>query len=512
MNIMELEVIIGLEVHVQQTVTRSKMFCACSNAGDDMPPNTAVCPVCMGHPGTLPVANLDAVKWAIKTSLALNCTIPEYSKFDRKHYFYPDLPKAYQISQLDQPIGQHGHITFFDPETKEPVRVAINRLHLEEDAAKNTHTPSGTLIDYNRGGTPLMEIVSEPVIQSALHAKTYMQELRLIMRYLGVSTADMEKGHLRCDANISLRPKGDTKLYPKTEIKNINSFNNVQKAIEYEIERQTALWEQGNPPTTETTRGFNADKGITEEQRTKEGAKDYRYFPEPDLPPMHFKHETPPASCKDLPQEDIYVACIQAQVPELPQSKRERFIREYGLNFDDIVTLVGNKDLALFTDHVISELETWTKDTPALNWEHDKARLVQQAVNWLVNKVTQVLNKKEVDLLETNITAENFAELMVLIATNKINSSNALTLLEIMIDTGGDASQVMIDHDLGQMSDTTVLEGIIDEVLAGNEKSVADYKNGKENAIKSLIGQVMAKTKGKADPLAVTEIIKNKLS
>jgi len=213
---MELEPIIGLEVHVPQTATKSKMLWSCSNAGDDALPNTTVCPICLGHPGTLPVANLEAVKWAIKGALALNCTIPEYSKFDRKHYFYPDLPKAYQISQLDQPIGEHGTVTIFDPLTKEEIDIAVNRLHLEEDAAKNTHTPDGTLVDYNRGGTPLMEIVSEPVIKNAAHAKAYMQEIRLIMRYIGVSTADMEKGHLRCDANISLRPKGDTKLYPKT--------------------------------------------------------------------------------------------------------------------------------------------------------------------------------------------------------------------------------------------------------------------------------------------------------
>jgi aspartyl-tRNA(Asn)/glutamyl-tRNA(Gln) amidotransferase subunit B len=507
---MDLEVIIGLEVHVQQTTAKSKMFCSCSNDGDTQPPNTTVCPICMGHPGTLPVANRDAIKMATKAALALNCEIPHISKFDRKHYFYPDLPKAYQISQLDQPIGQHGIVEFLDHETKEVVKVHVNRLHLEEDAAKNTHTKDGTLVDYNRGGTPLMEIVSEPDIASPAHAKAYMQELRLIMRYIGVSDADMEKGHLRCDANISLRPKGDKKLYPKTEIKNINSFSNVQKAIEYEIKRQTQLWEEGNPPQQETTRGFNADKGITEEQRSKEGAQDYRYFPEPDLPPIHFDHETP-TSCKDVSDHEYNVACIKAELPELPMDKRRRFMGEYGVQIDDIITLVGRKDLAYFVDYVISELESWSKDVVSVDWDSQKNDLVQQAVNWLVNKLTKILDDRSLTLDQTRLTGENFAELMLLIVANKVNSSNALKILEIMVDSGGDASQIMIDHDLGQMEDDGALEGIVDQVLAENEKAVNDYKGGNENAIKSLIGKVMGATKGKADPVAVTEMIKQKL-
>ncbi len=507
----ELEAVIGLEVHVQVTSTESKMFCSCSNKGDELPPNTTVCPVCLGHPGTLPVANNEAIRWAVKAALALNCEIPEYSKFDRKHYFYPDLPKAYQISQFDQPIGSNGAVEFLDHTTREPVTIRVNRLHLEEDAAKNTHAASGTLVDYNRGGTPLMEIVSEPDIRCAAHAKAYMQEIRLIMRYLGVSTADMEKGHLRCDANISLRPKGETTLYPKTEIKNINSFNNVQKAIEYEIERQTELWEQGNPPSTENTRGFNADKGITEEQRSKEGAKDYRYFPEPDLPPMHFRHGKPPALCKELPADEIYVECMRAAVPELPQAKRRRFIAEYGIQLDDVITLAANKELAFFVDEVISELHAWAQDVPAINWETDKNKLVQQSVNWLVNKLNQVLNDANLRLADAKITAENFAELMLLIATNQVNSSNAFKVLEIMLTKGGDASQVMIDHDLGQMADSGELEKIVDEVIAANEKSATDYANGKDNAIQALIGQTMAKTKGKADPVAVKELLHTKL-
>ena len=502
--------VIGLEIHVQQK-TKSKMFCSCSNKGDDLPPNTTVCPICIGHPGTLPVANMEAVKWSVKAAMAINCEIPEYSKFDRKHYFYPDLPKAYQISQLDQPIGQNGWLKILDPDTKEMVKIHINRLHLEEDAAKNTHTKDGTLVDYNRGGTPLMEIVSEPDIQSSTHAKAYMQEIRLIMRYLGVSDADMEKGHLRCDANISLKPENEQKLYPKTEIKNLNSFSNIAKAIDFEIQRQTQLWEEGNPPTEETTRGWNDAKGITEAQRSKEGAQDYRYFPEPDLPPMHFIHDVP-NSCNDLPEDEINVTCIRAELPELPYEKRQRFLAEYGLGLEDVITLVNEDKLAKFIDPVISELENWTNDLKEINWDADKKTLVQQTVNWTINRLNKLLADNNTSLSDSKLTAENYAELMLLLATNKLNSTNGQKVLEIMVEKGGDASQIMIDHDLGQMSDTGELEALIDEVIAANKKSVEDYKAGKEKALQALVGQIMGKTKGKANPQAVLDLLKSKLS
>jgi len=507
---MELEPVIGLEVHVQLK-TKSKMFCSCSNAADDLPPNSVVCPICLGHPGSLPVANEQAIRWGVKTAIALNCTIPTYSKFDRKHYFYPDLPKAYQISQFDQPVGQNGFLKVIDPETKEVIKIGINRLHLEEDAAKNTHTSDGTLVDYNRGGTPLMEIVSEPDLQTPALAKAYLQEMRQIILYLGVSDADMEKGNMRCDANISMRPKGEAKLYPKTEVKNINSFNNVMKALEFEIERQSRIWEEtGTAPMETTTRGWNDEKGITEDQRTKEAAHDYRYFPDPDIPPLRFNHEDPD-TCKIDPSE-ISVVCLQREIPELPYDKRKRFIGEYGLHFDDVQVLIYNKDLALFTDQVISELESWAEDDAAVDWHKQKNELVQLTINWMINRLSPILESTKKQLHETELSAENFAELMLLSFTGKVNSTNGLKILELMVTKGGDASQIMIDHDLGQMSDTGELEKMADEVIAANPKSVEDYKNGKEKALQSLVGQIMGKSKGKANPGIVLDIIKKKLS
>lgn len=506
----ELEPVIGLEVHVQLK-TKSKMFCACSNFSDELPPNTSVCPVCMGHPGTLPVPNIQAVKWGAKTSLALHCQVPEYTKFDRKHYFYPDLPKGYQITQFDQPIGFSGYLKIIDPDTKEVMRININRLHLEEDAAKNTHTADGTLVDYNRGGTPLMEIVSEPDIKTAAQAKAYLHEMRLIMRYLDVSDADMEKGNLRCDANISMRPVGSSELFPKTEIKNINSFNNVYKAIEYEIGRQTRLWLEGDPVKITTTRGWNDQKQITEEQRTKEAAHDYRYFPDPDIPPLKIVLEAPNGLCKDLPEDEINTVCLAAGLPELPYDKRLRFITEFNLDVDDATVLVNDHDIALFTDEAISELQEWVKDIPEIDWKKQKNELVQNSVNWLINRLGKILDESKKSLKETGLTAKTFSELMVLIAANKVNSNSALEILQIMVNKGGDAHQIMIDHNLGQISDTKELEAILDEIITDNPKSVADYKSGKEKALQAMVGQAMAKTKGKANPGVVMDLLKKKL-
>lgn len=507
----ELEPVIGLEVHVQLK-TKSKIFCGCNNAAQDLPPNTVVCPICMGHPGVLPVVNAQVVQWAAKTALALHCQLPEYTKFDRKHYFYPDLPKGYQISQFDRPIGFAGYLPIIDPETKETVHIRINRLHMEEDAAKNTHTTNGTLVDYNRGGTPLMEIVSEPDIRNAGQAKAYVQEMRLIMRYLGVSDADMEKGNLRCDVNISMRPVGSKEFFPKTEIKNINSFNNVAKAIEYEIVRQSNLWFEGNPVTVTTTRGWNDETQSTDEQRIKEGAHDYRYFPEPDIPPITIVKTEPQGLCKDIPANEINEVCLRAQLPELPFEKRSRFITEFDVNFDDTNILVNNPELAIFMDAAISEVQSWSKDVEGLDWEKDKKKLVQLSVNWMINRLSKVLDDKNVALADCKLTAENFAELMVMIAGGKVNSSAALQILDIMVEKGGDAHQIMIDHNLGQISDTGELEKIIVEIIEANPKSVEDFKAGKEKALQSLVGQVMAKTKGKANPQVVLDLFKSKMA
>ena len=492
------------------------MFCSCDNSGENLPPNSCVCPVCLGHPGVLPVANKKAIEWSVLTALAINCQIDPLSKFDRKHYYYPDLPKAYQISQLDQPIGQQGHLFIQNPDTDLEEEIRINRLHLEEDAAKLQHSGNNkySLIDFNRGGTPLMEIVTEPDIKNPAQAKLFLQELRKIMRYLEVSDADMEKGHLRCDANISLRPKGESKLYPKTEIKNLNSFKSVEKALEYEISRQQSLWLEGNPPDQQATRGWNDSKGITEEQRIKEEADDYRYFPEPDIPPIHFITDKD-GQC-DKNEISIEVECIKANLPELPYDKLRRFMTEFDLNYEDARILVENKYTASYFEQSVSELINWVRhleeaaDKTAL-WEKNKPQLIKQTSNWMINKIMPILEETQADIKNLKMKPENFAELMALLFAKKINNNAGLEILQEMIKSGADPSHLIKEKNLGQISDTKELEKIIDQVINDNPKPVEDYKNGKENAIKSLIGQVMAKTQGKANPQVVQEILKSKL-
>lgn len=503
------DVIIGLEVHVQ-LATKSKMFCRCKNTSEQLPPNTSVCPVCMGHPGTLPVTNQQAIEWGVKTALALGCEIPTVSKFDRKHYFYPDLPKGYQISQYDQPIGGHGKllITLEDGTSKE---IRVHRLHLEEDAAKLLHSDQGTFVDYNRAGTPLMEIVSEPDIRSPEEAKAYLQELRAIVRYLGVSEADMEKGNMRCDVNISLRPRDleDERLFPKTEIKNVNSFRAVERAIKYEVQRQTDLWDEGNPPSVTTTRGWNDDQQRTEEQRTKEEAADYRYFPDPDLPPLRFGYDI---SAAEKAAGIIDVRVFEAQIPELPMKKRMRFATEFGLPAKDINAIIYDTELASYFEHVISELESWAGDTKGLDWDKDKAKLIKSAAGWMSSKLLKLLETQGKTIADSKVTPENFAELIIMLQQGTITSTTGQKVLEKMQEKGGDPSNIVQDNNWSQVSDTGALEGIVKDVIAKNEKSVADYKSGKENALQYLLGQIMRESKGKANPQAVTELLKKHLS
>lgn len=503
------EPVIGLEVHVQLK-TKSKMFCACDNTGEHQAPNTTVCPICLGHPGTLPVPNRQAIDWSVMTSIALNCDVPQISKFDRKHYFYPDLPKGYQISQYDQPFGSNGKIliTLEDGTQKE---IRINRLHLEEDAAKLTHSDQGSFVDYNRAGTPLMEIVTEPDIRTPEEAKAYLQELRAIVRYLGVSDADMEKGHLRCDANISLRPLSDDEpfLYPKTEIKNVNSFRAVERALQYEIKRQTELWEEGNPPKVTTTRGWNDTEQRTEEQRTKEEAADYRYFPEPDIPPFHFGYNL---SEEDAAKGIIDIRGLETEIPELPAQKRERFIKEYGLDARGAHTVIYDQDLSGYLEQVISELENWTKHHDDLSWEKHGRELVRSSAGWLTSKFSKLLIDTESTIKTTKVTAENFAEMMIMLQKGEINSTTAQKVLVIMHETGGDPSNIVQTQGWAQMNDTNALEGIIKEVIAANEKVVNDYKGGQENAVQFLLGQVMKASKGSANPQVAMELLKKLLS
>jgi len=385
---MNLQPIIGLEIHVQLK-TDSKMFCGCRVHMDPhAAPNTNICPICTGHPGTLPSPNEEALRFAILLGLALQGDIAKQSKFDRKHYFYPDLPKGYQISQYDMPVVQGGFLDIEVPNQKERpnVRIGITRAHLEEDAAKNIHTNGTTLVDFNRAGTPLLEIVTEPDFRSPEEAKVFLQEIRLLIRTLGLSSADMEKGEMRCDANISLRQIDENEnaiganFNPKTEVKNINSFRNVERALQYEIERQTKLWLENKPPSEDVTRGWNDKLMQTVEQRTKEGAADYRYFPEPDIPAF------------DLSKLTEY---LRDTLPELPGAKRLRFADEYGFSKEDAKALTDDPDYAKFTEQVLSELGGWLESMPNILPEDvpvAQKKFTKLVANWILQKLTGLLN------------------------------------------------------------------------------------------------------------------------
>lgn len=498
------ETIIGLEIHVQ-LATKSKMFCACDNRGEDAPPNTTVCPVCTGHPGTLPVVNDAAVKLGVRAGLALNCTINPNSRFDRKSYFYPDLPKGYQISQFDQPLCMGGHLLV---ETAEGERlVHLTRAHLEEDAAKLHRTDGEVLIDFNRAGTPLLEIVTEPDIRTPDEAKAFAEEIQRIMRWIKVSSADMEKGHLRIDANISLRPvstlpiaaESVAQLYPKTEIKNINSFMALKKALLFEIDRQTKLWEAGEPPTRQTTRGWDERKGETVLQRDKEESADYRYFPEPDLPPLN------------LSAEEINE--IREALPELPQAMRQRFQEQYAFTAPDAWQIVDNPKVAQFTEEVISEFKAWIEaekqEDHEATWHTHKAEIAKLIANWLVNRFLPM--RKGGELLPQQVTAENFAEFTMLLFDKKINATTAQHLLEVMVATKKDPSDILRDEGLQQVSDASAIDPMVDAALAANPDEVARYRAGKTTLLKFFVGKVMAEAKGKANPKVVEERVMEKL-
>ncbi|MFH0819154.1 MAG: Asp-tRNA(Asn)/Glu-tRNA(Gln) amidotransferase subunit GatB [Patescibacteria group bacterium] len=494
------EAVIGLEIHIQ-LATKSKMFCGSDNK-DTLEPNVNVCPICMGHPGTLPAVNREAVEMGIILGLALNCEINKETKFDRKHYFYPDLPKGYQISQYDEPLAKKGTLMVY-PDGLSGYTIRINRLHLEEDAAKNIHTANGTLIDFNRAGTPLAEIVTEPDIKTPLEARLFLQELQMIARYLNVSNADMEKGNLRCDANISMRPVGEDALYPKIEIKNLNSFRSVEHALKYEIERQAKLWEENNAPEKEETRGWDEKKQETVLQRTKEDAADYRYFPEPDIPPLTFT--------------DQEIQTYKMRLPELPHDRRERFKDEYFLNYVDAKVITSDPRVSDFYENSISELRAWLNSLDNTNgsddeiWNKNGEKLCRIAKNWLTTDIFGLLAKTNQDFRDLKITPENFAEFITLIYENKINSSAAQAILKIMFDRGADPSQVMEEENLEQIQDQDSLSTACDEAIKINPVSVEDFKNGKDKALMFLVGQVMKQMKGKANPQIITDLLRDKL-
>lgn len=502
---MKLQPVIGLETHVQLK-TKSKLFSASSNDSDNSAPNQNICAIDLGHPGVLPVLNEQAVRFAILLGLALNGKIATKSKFDRKHYFYPDLPKAYQISQFDVPVMSDGHLTFDVPGEAAPFTIKLERLHLEEDAAKNIHGEDGkTYVDYNRAGTPLCEIVTQPQFSSAAQAKAYLQELRLLARHLKVSDANMEKGHLRCDVNISLREVDENGvplsagLSPKTEIKNVNSFKAVERVIEYEIKRQTKMWEDGNKPMTLTTRGWNDAKQITEEQRVKEEAADYKFFPEPDLPPMDLTEMTDE---------------IRRQIPELPTARKNRLQNEYGFKADDVKQIVDDPELADFAENALSELGAWLQSMPDITPDQmdvERKKLTKLFSGWLLSKLGGLLAERKIDIRVMKITPENFAEFILLLAKGELTGPNALKVLDEMLNSGGDPSQIMDEMGAKRVDDSDALQMIVDEVIESNPDEAERFRNGDKKLMQFFIGQIMKLSRGNADPAESAKILSQKL-
>lgn len=479
---------IGLEVHIELN-TKSKMFCSCLNDSNEHHPNILICPICLGHPGVLPVINEEAIKKIIKTGLTLNCQILEYSKFDRKNYFYPDLPKGYQISQYDMPFCKNGFLVGGRVEDK---KIRIHRIHLEEDTGKLIHKKNCSLIDFNRAGIPLMELVTEPDISSAEEARRFAEELQLILRYLGVSNADMEKGEFRIEANISLSNSLNLRG-TKVEIKNLNSFRAVEKALNYEIKRQIKNLESAKKIIQET-RGWDEKKEMTISQREKEEVYDYRYFPEPDLPPLHISSEL--------------INEIKIEIPELPQQKRERFKKEYSLSEKEIEIFVQNKEFGNYFEKIISELLEWVKGIEKKEFN----QLIKLTSNYLITDLQGLLKGFPFSEKETLITPENFAEFISLLYKGQISSKIAKIVLEEMFRTGADPSQIIEERGLNQISDEMKIKKVIKEIILKNKKAVEDYKKGKINAFQFLIGQAMAKTQGKVNPQIVNKILKQSLN
>ncbi len=471
------EAIIGLEVHAQM-LTETKIFCGCSTKfGSE--PNTQTCPVCIGMPGVLPVLNKKAVEFAIKTGLAMNCRISPYSRFARKNYFYPDLPKGYQISQYELPICEGGYIEIVvDGRVK---RVGITRIHMEEDAGKNIHEGTGpySFVDLNRAGVPLMEIVSEPDIRSPREAAEYMKKLRTILRYLKVCDGNMEQGSLRCDANVSIRPVGQKGYGTRTEVKNINSFKYVEKALEYEIKRQIMVVEEGGRVIQET-RLWDSNKGITESMRGKEEAHDYRYFPEPDLVPITVSQE--------------WIDEIRNKLPELPDSKRERFVSEYGIPEYDAEFLTSEKSVADWYEGAVKA--------------GGKPKSVS---NWMMGDLMRLLNEDNKSIDECPLKPEQLAGMLKLIDNGTISGKIAKTVFEEMYRTGKDADIIVKEKGLVQISDAGEIERAIDEILLKSQKEVERYRAGDEKLMGFFVGQVMKATKGKANPQVVNDLLRKKL-
>ncbi|MFZ5647628.1 MAG: Asp-tRNA(Asn)/Glu-tRNA(Gln) amidotransferase subunit GatB [Bacillota bacterium] len=474
------EAVIGLEVHVELK-TNTKIFCASSTEfGGD--PNTHVCPVCLGLPGVLPVMNRKVLEYAIKVGLALNCDIAEFSKFDRKNYYYPDLPKNYQISQYDLPLAEQGHLDIsIDGNTK---RIGITRVHMEEDAGKLVHqgsisTTPYSLVDYNRTGVPLIEIVSEPDMRSPEEARAYLEKLKAIIQYTGVSDCKMEEGSLRCDANVSIRPAGSDKFGTKTEIKNMNSFRALQRALHYEIERQMEVLEEGGRIVQET-RTWDEARGVTLSMRSKEQAHDYRYFPDPDLVPMVIDRG--------------WVEEIRSSLPELPDQRRARYVNEYGLPEYDASVITSTKEMADYFEICLSE--------------YPNAKTVS---NWVMGDLSRLLNAASMDISQCRIKPGQLAEMLKLIDKGTISGKIAKTVFEEMFETGKGPEDIVREKGLVQITDEGAIASVVDQVLADNPKVVEDFRAGKEKALGFLVGQVMKLTRGKANPEMVNRMLKEKI-
>lgn len=478
---MKYEAVIGLEVHTELQTT-TKIFCGCKTSfGAE--PNTNVCPVCLGLPGVLPVLNKRVLEFAVRAGLALNCEISRFSKFDRKNYYYPDLPKNFQTSQFDLPICERGHLDIEVNGEKKQIR--ITRAHMEEDAGKLVHHGTSitdsdySLVDYNRTGTPLLEIVTEPDMRSAKEAVAYLEKMRAILQYIGISDCRMEEGSLRCDANVSVRPVGQKELGTKAEIKNINSFKGVERAIEYEALRQAEILEDGGKIIQET-RTWDEKEGVTKSMRTKEEANDYRYFPEPDLAPFTVSEE--------------YIEDIRKTLPELPDERRERYIANFGLSSTDAQYMTNDKDTSDYFEKVVA-----AGADPKVS------------VNWIMGEFASQLSNAGIEIAKAPVTPENLAKLLALIAKGTISGKIAKKVFAEMWKDGADPEEIVKAQGLVQISDTGALKELVVKVIANNPKAVEDFKAGKKKAVGALVGQIMKETKGKANPKVINELLNDEL-
>ncbi len=486
------EPIIGLEIHAQLK-TKTKMFCNSKNNPNENRPNVNICPICLGHPGTLPTINKRAIEYMVRIGHALNSKIATKTKFDRKNYFYPDIPKSYQISQYDIPICEGGYLKVGER------KINITRVHLEEDTAKSIHGSSGySFVDFNRASTPLMELVTEPEIYSAQEAKEFSESLQRILQYLDVSDANMEKGQMRCEVNISLRKKGVERFGTKVEIKNLNSFKAVKDAVEFEIKRQSLALDAGEKIIQET-RGWDENRKLTFSQRKKENADDYRYFPDPDLPLI----ET--GLIDGVPTKDLIdVNKIKVSLPELPDQKKERFINNFDISNEDAKLLISDKNLAFYFENTVSELCGLLKENRSEDLKQLKS-LIKLAINYINTDLRKILNEKKITILDLKISEEDFAELIVLIFNKKITSAAAKLVLSEMAETGADPDHIIQEKGLLQLNDSKEISKIAKEVIEKNSKPVEDFKGGNKNSLQFLLGQMMVKTKGRVNPKIAKE-------